>query len=126
LERFVIGLGVPHLKYVGNGKLWLKLDSKTANPDFIVEPFDKTKSVLEVFGGLGYFHTKAEAKQLVKDFKKQGICCLILFEDDLESIGVKSRIEKFVSSARSPQRLDDQHLYKVMLQSELSGDTKSS
>lgn len=113
LERAVIAMNIPHLQYVGNGKLWLKLKHKTCNPDFIVTPFEETKSVLEVFGGLGYFHTKAEAKTLAKQYKKIGVRCLIIFDDDLKSPAIKHRIEKFVSSSKNPQRLHAHHLFSI-------------
>ena len=113
LERAVIGMAIPNLQYVGNGKLWLKLKHKTCNPDFIVTPFEETKSVLEVFGGLGYFHTKHEAKTLTKQYKKIGIRCLVIYEYDLKSPMIKHRIEKFVSSSKNPQRLHAHHLHPV-------------
>ena len=105
LERFVIGLKIKHLKYVGNGKVWIKLKSKTSNPDFIVTPYKKVKAVVEVFGGLGYFHTKKEAKTLIKEFKNEGIRCLILFESDLKLPNIKETIVNFINSAKNSQRL---------------------
>lgn len=82
LEKKVIDLCVERLEYTGDGQFWVTLEKRHKNPDFVVRPFRLSKRVVEVFGGLGYFHTREEAVELTAAYQKLGIECLVLFEDE--------------------------------------------
>lgn len=49
-------------------------------PDFI--NINGKKIVIEILGGLGYWHTEDEAEQKIKYYKNYGFDCLVLFEED--------------------------------------------
>jgi len=83
LEKIVIELRVPNLKYTGAGSFWIRLDKRYKNPDFVVKPFRKTRKVVEIFGGKGWFHTEREAFALLKEYKRHGVECLLFWDSAL-------------------------------------------
>jgi len=91
LEQEVMKVVPKNVKYVGNGKFWIPIKNgkyKNRNPDFIVEPFKKTKKVVEVLGG--YFHDPIITKELwwdhheriINEYKSVGVECFCIWYFD--------------------------------------------
>jgi len=80
-ERKIIRMRIPKLKYVGDGQFWVRLGKRRKNPDFILKPFSKTRTVVELFGGRGWFHTESEARSLVQAYRRKHIKCILLWDD---------------------------------------------
>jgi vacuolar-type H+-ATPase subunit I/STV1 len=86
-ERKVQELNINNLEFVGNRKFWIQLTKTRAkNPDFVLRPFHTTHRVVEVFGGRGYFHTEAEAKELTQLYKNVNVDCLVIWEEELKDL----------------------------------------
>lgn len=62
------------ISYVGNGKFWV--DGK--NPDFVVDPIDETKKVIEVFDPTYLNRGREWMEERREHFKVNGYKCLIL------------------------------------------------
>jgi hypothetical protein len=101
LEKQVISLGIDGLEYTGDSNFWIRLgpqNERAKNPDFVVKPFRKTHAVVEVFGAEGWFHTRAEADDLLQLYAEKGIKCLIVWEKELKNLeAVRSKIMSFLS-----------------------------
>jgi endogenous inhibitor of DNA gyrase (YacG/DUF329 family) len=88
------------VEYTGDHQFWISLESRIKNPDFVVRPFHETKRVIELFGGEGYWHTREEAVDLIKQYGEKGIDCLIVWETDIRSrlSEVKAQIDQWLKS----------------------------
>lgn len=78
--KYCHNIGLTNIKYVGNGKFWVSIPKKfkkhgqAINPDFILTPFSKTKTVIETFGL--YWHTKENIKERMVIYQELGIVCI--------------------------------------------------
>ena len=78
-------------EYTGDGRF--RIGGK--NPDFINK---KTKQIIEVNGGPGYYHFQDESEKRIKFYEKRGYKVLIVWEKELlkKSNIIKNKIIKFV------------------------------
>ena len=85
-EQKIIDLQIPNLYYTGNFKFWITFkNNRRKNPDFIIKPFSKAKKVIELFGGLNFFHTKDEEVLITQLYNEIGIQCLIIWDYDINT-----------------------------------------
>lgn len=94
--------GLDNIKYVGNGKFWLTVPKKyqdiqyAVNPDCIVEPFSKSKTVIELIGL--YWHSAADIKLRKSIYKDLGVYCLFITDKAFyeRSSYVMNKVKEFV------------------------------
>jgi len=105
LEQRIINLNIDNLDYTGDRIVWVPLKTPlikngkeicNKNPDFILNPINKTQCVVEIFGD--YFHDKQEERDLLEKYKEVGINCLIIWEHEVyKNIKkVKTKILDFI------------------------------
>lgn len=97
LERFVIEMQLPNVKFVGLGEKWLRfLNGKRKNPDFIIEG---QKKVIEV-GDVEFWHTLEEIEDVKAKYLEIGYDCLYLTnrQIDTEPEWCRAQISKFVNN----------------------------
>ena len=81
-ETAVIDLNISGLKFVGNGKIFITFTRDDGslwrkNPDFIYKENNKVKKIIEVMD-FEYWHTREEASDVIRYYKKVGYDCLII------------------------------------------------
>ncbi len=110
LERQIIELGIDNLEYTGSShsRYWTSIiiDGKRVakNPDFIslshMNEKGRTTRVVEVIGAREW--TKRDAaydKKLIKAYKKAGIECLIIGEEEFHDLHrIEARLQSFVNN----------------------------
>jgi len=111
-EQKVMKVVPKNVRFVGNGKFWIPIKNgkyKNRNPDFIVEPFKKTKKVVEVLGG--YFHDPIFTKELwwdhqeriTNEYKSAGVECFCIwyfdFYDDFSKDIIIYKLEEFANGS---------------------------
>jgi hypothetical protein len=65
-------------------------------PDFF--NINGWKAVMEILGGLGYWHEEEEEEEKVRYYKEQGFDCLVLFEVDCYDYGeLEEKYKEFLS-----------------------------
>lgn len=93
-ELLFDSLTPPELRFVGDGKFWIRLpNGKWKNPDFKVTGKNK---VIELFGGMGWFHTEQEAVELTELYKQAGYDCLVLIAPIVTRLGKRETMLKQV------------------------------
>jgi len=104
-ETNIINQKIKHLKFTGDGKYFVTLNNKKKNPDFIatncLSKNKRTSKVIEIMD-FEYWHTKKEASYIKKQYKNNGIDCLIIdakrcykTQDIME---VRGEIESFINN----------------------------
>lgn len=96
IEKFVSFFNYSGLVYTGSGNYPILFkDGTTKYPDFILDPINETKKVIEVAGN--YWHNKEEMNLVIKKYKEVGYDCLVLWEDEivLAPYIVANKIRKF-------------------------------
>ena len=102
-ETFLAILTPLNVRYVGNGSFWRTLpDGRHTNPDFIVEPIEKTRKVIYHHGI--YWHQEElddRGEKLVNQWKEIGYDCLIIWEDELvdDLDSVLDKIAEFIGKS---------------------------
>lgn len=96
-ELFLSKLLPKNVKFTGDRHVWIKLPTKSKNPDFIVTPFPRSKRVIELFGER--WHRRSEERWLVAQYKKVGIRCLVVWYRDLKKAEIRKKLEAFCRSA---------------------------
>lgn len=101
IENFLFSLAPTNLTYVGDSSKWFTIEGKIVNPDFLVEPFDQTNSVIEVYGN--YWHYKDNPQDRIDLFAKIGIKCLVIWGSELDTSKkrevTKLKVEEFLKSS---------------------------
>lgn len=102
-EQKIIDLHINNLKYTGNFAFWVTFkNNRRKNPDFIIEPFKEIKKVIEIFGGLNFYHFNEEAKELIKLYNEINIQCLIIWDYEINTANklkvIYNRIMDFINS----------------------------
>lgn len=93
LEQAIIEMHLPGLIYTGNGSLWLTMNGKHKNPDFVLSGEHKAVEV----GDTEYWHDQDEITQTVENYNTIGWKCLYLTDKDLKTPeDAKSRLVKFL------------------------------
>jgi len=79
LERYIMEI-FPSLTYVGDGKLWIRIDTgKRKCPDFILSGSNK---LIEIWGD--YWH-EGQSREDAKDvFERAGYECLIVMQSEIQ------------------------------------------
>jgi len=110
-ELFVNDLNIKSLTFTGNSSYWVAIKNKDGsfrnkNPDFIVGNVDDRKNVnkfIEVFGGMGYFHTEEEICELTESYERAGYQCLIIDDRRLSTKygreQVRAEVEAFCNNS---------------------------
>lgn len=95
LEKSVIHLEIPELKYVGDGKMFARIGKKSKNPDFYVKG-SKGKQWVELWGN--YWHRGEDPFETTELFSNAGHSVLILWEKEVnrDINSVRERIERFI------------------------------
>ena len=103
IEKKIINLNIPFLKFVGNGKFWrtLILNNKriNKNPDFV---FIDQRKIIEVFGD--YWHRKDIPQDLIDAYANIGYTTLVLWEKDIRKMSndvLRLKIQQFYSNSPS-------------------------
>jgi len=98
------------IKYVGNKQVCVRFnDGRNKFPDFIVEPFEATKKVIEVAGL--YWHTKEEMEEIQKKYAEVGINCLIVYDYETQDMTIlKEKVFKFITNLTCFQQAQAEHL----------------
>jgi len=84
--KYCLNIGLTNISYVGNAEFWLtvpKKFQKTAqaiNPDFILTPFSKTKTVIETMGT--YWHSKSNIIERKLMYQELGIRCIVITDNE--------------------------------------------
>jgi len=81
IESNLFSLAPDKIKYVGDSSFWLLIGDRLINPDFLVEPFEETKKVIEVFGE--YWHYKDNPQDRIDLFRSVGIDCVVFWGKEL-------------------------------------------
>jgi hypothetical protein len=83
-ESFIGSLH-PALRFVGDGSLWIRLPGgRNKNPDFVIEPFIRTKTVLEA-ADIAYWHTREEMEEVQSLYEQIGWQCILAYYQDWKS-----------------------------------------
>lgn len=85
-------------KYNGDGSQGTRFGRRV--PDFIRA--DGTKEVVEVLGGLGYFHFLDDEEELRIHYRKYGVRCIVVWEWDCYIPGELDRIFNGKGEQRAP------------------------
>ena len=84
-EIKVINLRIKDLEFVGDHKFWITFENgKNKCPDFVLRPFSKTHTVIEVWGR--YWHDKNgdDYRLVQEEYKKLDYNVLFLFDEDFK------------------------------------------
>ncbi|MFA5623244.1 MAG: hypothetical protein WC981_03380 [Candidatus Dojkabacteria bacterium] len=83
-ELYLLQFLPDFVKFVGDGSFWVMLgDGKSKNPDFVVRPFRKWRSVIELFGE--HVHSPEEEAFVIDLYKSAGVRCLVIWCKELSS-----------------------------------------
>lgn len=103
-EKRVIDLKIQNLKFTGDFKFWITINLKGKvyhkNPDFIVDKYSQTHSVLEILGKR--FHSLSENEELAKAYKEKNINFLFLTNKDfkLSDLELKNKIKGWIDNVK--------------------------
>lgn len=84
--NYCLSIGLTNISYVGNGKFWiavpqeLREKNRAINPDFILTPFSKTKTVIETMGL--YWHSPENICKREAVYQKAGINCITITDEE--------------------------------------------
>lgn len=98
-EALISRLTPMNVRYTGDGKFYRTLpNSKGTNPDFIVNPIKETRKVIYHHGIYWHRHELHNRGQdLIDQWEQLGFECLIIWEDELDSIeAVVQKIAAFI------------------------------
>lgn len=92
-EQKILDMNISGVEYTGDGKIYFQFSNKLKNPDFIIEG---QKKVIEV-GDTEYWHSLNEIRKVKEEYKKIGIECLYLINEDFENLKeTRKKIETFI------------------------------
>lgn len=103
IEQAIINLNISNVKFVGNGKIWINCSDKPRVPDFIVEPFQETKKIIETFGE--YWHDKWKTGMeksehehyVIAKYKEKDYDCLVIWEREFNNLqNIKDKINNHI------------------------------
>lgn len=94
--------GLSNVKYVGNGKFWFNVTKefrhiqRSVNPDFILEPIKKTRTVIETMSK--YWHPKKDRELRKQIYDALDVNCIIITDEQLynDIDGVKQKLKEFM------------------------------
>jgi hypothetical protein len=102
------------VKYMGGGDFWIRTRLGPKNPDFVVTPFSETKKVIEIFGGIGVWHSKEEALDVICAYKEVGVYCLVITDNCFyQSVRCQKTvhvIEHFINTSSSETFPDELYI----------------
>lgn len=84
--KYCKNIGLTSIRYVGNGSFWItvpkeiQIEGRAVNPDFIIAPFSKTKTVIETMGL--YWHTSENIQKRKQIYQKSGINCIVITDEE--------------------------------------------
>jgi len=98
-ESLINTITPSNIKYTGDGSFWRTLPSgRHSNPDFIVEPIEKTRKVIYhhgIFWHRDELHDRGET--LINLWKEIGYDCLVIWQDELADLDkVLAKIADFI------------------------------
>ena len=95
IESILLENCINLIEYTGNGKVWIDFSYKMKNPDFVVK--NDNQKVIEVFGD--YWHKDDVPEELINEYRKQGVNCLIIWENDIRNNleNTIKRVQEFCS-----------------------------
>ena len=94
-ESKLAALMPPNVRFVGDGTFYLRFkNGRFKNPDFKVTG---KKVVIELFGGMGWFHSEEEAHELVRLYEEIGYRCLIITGNEARRKDVGAKIAAFLN-----------------------------
>lgn len=97
--EFFIDWLCPGAKYTGNRSFCIQFkNGKNKFPDFVVNPIEETKKIIEVAGN--YWHTKEEMNEVVRNYREVGYDCLVIWEEEIYNAPnqVINKIRKFTKT----------------------------
>ena len=102
VEQKIVDMNIEGVKYTGNFNHWITFkDNYRKNPDFIITPFSKTKKVIEIFSGKGFYHTEEELEWMLKSYNELDIKCLFFWDYEIKNKNlqqIKQQIINFINT----------------------------
>lgn len=96
LELAIAEMDFPGVIKTSGRKLCIDVGGKRSwNPDFVVEPLDKTRKVIEAFGR--NWHNEEDAKRKIETYAKAGYDCLIVWENEVKDGSFIVKVQEFLA-----------------------------